>query len=144
QRMRALGDAPDGHRRAEFESEDAMELVGPADFAGLQVPEEAAGLAHRFTLRQHLLAAPQRILGDFALRHVLHGADEQRASIRLLHDMADATYMLDGAAGGQNTKSIVYLTLEPARVRGVEYREIFGMDDASKRLQRDLRARLEF
>ena len=47
----------------------------------------------------------QGLLGDHALRHVLKGADEHRATFDLLDNVGDTAHMLHGAAGGHESET---------------------------------------
>ena len=74
----------------------------------------------------------QGLLGDHALRHVLKGADEHRATLDLLDNVGNTAHMLHGAAGGHNPKTEI--DIDPGHAAGdhrVERRQVVGMDHVS-------------
>ena len=81
--------------------DDARERL--VDLMGDRGGQRAQGRDPRHM--RELGAGPvQGLLRDHALRHVLQGADEHRATLDLLDDMGDAAHMLHGAAGGHDAE----------------------------------------
>src|SRR5580704_17369322 len=88
----------------------------------------------------------QGILRDFALRHVLNGADEDRPIRHLFDAMRDAAQMFRDASRSDNAEDeLRFLPCQSALDRAVKKSQVLGVDEGLKRFGPDLdRSGLEF
>src|ERR1700722_15111942 len=88
----------------------------------------------------------QGVLRDFALRHVLNGADEDWPVRNLFDAMGDAPQMLRDASRCDNAKyKLRFFTRQGSLDCAVKKRQVLGMYEGLKRLGLDLnRSGLEF
>src|SRR5258708_21331452 len=92
-----------------------------------------------------LSAGPvQRLLGELAMRHVLNRANEHGSTLDLLNDVGDGVQMLDDTSGSHDPEYEVDVA---TRAAALDYRiiqrQVFGVDDVSKFLDRNLTSGLE-
>src|SRR5262245_61564328 len=87
-----------------FESENAVELIGPGGLVADQVDREAASPAQVLSLGKVTMGSPQLSLRNLALRHVLKGADEQRSTFDLPDHVGVHLQVLEVPTSGADAK----------------------------------------